>query len=88
MNIFFHGTIEAGFDVLKAKIEEDMAGPMGKLISEYRLADLGNNEVMCAMNCTDMEAMGAFMRMILQKFSGIKIMAQFTKPYIMSEMTE
>ncbi len=38
MNIFFHGTIEAGFDVLKAKIEEDMAGPMGKLISEYRLA--------------------------------------------------
>ena len=43
MNIFFHGTIEAGFDVLKAKIEEDMAGPMGKSISEYRLADLGNN---------------------------------------------
>ena len=32
-----------------------MAGPMGKLISEYRLADLGNNEVMCT-NCTDMEA--------------------------------
>ena len=25
MNIFFHGTIEAGFDVLKAKIERDMA---------------------------------------------------------------
>ena len=29
MNEFFHGTIEAGFDVLKAKIEKDMIGPMG-----------------------------------------------------------
>ena len=34
MNIYFHGTIEAGFDVLKAKIEEDMAGPMGQWITE------------------------------------------------------
>ena len=61
MNVLIHGTIAAGFDVLKAKVEEDMAGPMGKIISEYRLADLGNNEIMCAMNCTDMEAMGVFM---------------------------
>ena len=29
MNVFFHGKIEAGFDVLKEKIESDMAGPMG-----------------------------------------------------------
>jgi hypothetical protein len=29
MNVFFHGTIEAGFDAIKAKIEKDMAGPMG-----------------------------------------------------------
>ena len=43
MNVFFHGTIEAGFDAIKAKIEKDMAGPMGQWISEYRLADLGNN---------------------------------------------
>ena len=42
MNVFFHGTIEAGFDVLKAKIEKDMAEEMGKWISEYRLSDLGN----------------------------------------------
>ena len=49
MNVFFHGTIEAGFDVLKAKIERDMAGEMGKWISEYRLSDLGNKEVMCAL---------------------------------------
>ena len=60
MNVLIHGTIAAGFDVLKAKVEEDMAGPIGKIISEYRLADLGNNEIMCAMNCTDMEAMGVF----------------------------
>ena len=61
MNIFFHGTIEAGFNAIKGKLEKDMAGPMGQWITEYRLADLGNNEVMCAMNCTDMEALGAFM---------------------------
>tara|TARA_B100000768_G_scaffold136879_1_gene127853 strand:- start:314 stop:424 length:111 start_codon:yes stop_codon:yes gene_type:complete len=29
MNVFFHGTIAAGFGVLKAKFEKDMAGPMG-----------------------------------------------------------
>ncbi len=60
MNVFFHGTIEAGFEVLKSKIEKDMAGPMSVWISEYRLADLGGGEVMCAMNCTNMEEMGKF----------------------------
>ena len=29
MNVFFHGTIEAGFDVLKAQVEADMAGEAG-----------------------------------------------------------
>ena len=61
MNGFFHGTIEAGFDVLKTEIEKDMAGPMGAWISEYRMADLGGGEVMCAMNCINMEEMGKFM---------------------------
>ena len=61
MNVFFQGAIEAGFDVLKARIEGQTAGDMGKWVSKYRLSDLGNNEVMCAMDCTDMEAMGAFM---------------------------
>ena len=61
MNVFFHGTGEAGFDVLKTKIEKDMAGPMGAWTPEYRLADLGGGEVMCAMNCTNMEEMGKFM---------------------------
>ena len=79
MNVFFHGTIEAGFDVLKAKIEKDMAGEMGKWISEYRLSDLGNKEVMCAMNCTNMDAMAPSC-LILQNCSGTKIMALFTKP--------
>ena len=55
MNVFFHGTIEAGFDVLEAKIQKDMVGPMSAWISEYLLADLGSVEVMCAMNCTNME---------------------------------
>ena len=61
MNVFFHGTIEAGFDVLKAKIEKDMVGPMSAWISEYLLADLGSVEVMCAMNCTNMEEISKFM---------------------------
>ena len=61
MNVFFHGTIKAGFDALKAKIEKDMAGPMSTWISDYRLAELGGGEVMCAMNCTNMEEMGKSM---------------------------
>ena len=30
MNVFIHVTCAAGFDVLKAKIEKDMAGPAGE----------------------------------------------------------
>ena len=61
MNVFMHGTCAAGFDVLMAKIEKDMAGPAGEWVSEYRLADLGNNELMFAANVTAFDAMGAFM---------------------------
>ena len=61
MNVFMHGTCAAGFAVLKAKIEKDMAGPAGEFVSEYRLADLGNNELMFAANVTDFDAMGEFM---------------------------
>ena len=61
MNVFMHGTCAAGFSVLKAKIEKDMAGPAGEWVSDYRLADLDNNELMFAANVTDFEAMGAFM---------------------------
>lgn len=61
MNVFFHGKVDAGFDVLKNKIESDMAGPMGEWVTEYRIADLGGGECMCAMNVTNMEALGQFM---------------------------
>ena len=61
MNVFFHGKIEAGFDVLKAKIESDMAGPMGQWVTEYRIAALGDGECMCATNVTNMEELGKFM---------------------------
>ena len=33
MNTFFHGTIEAGFNAIKGKLEKDMAGPMDNRIS-------------------------------------------------------
>ena len=41
MNLFMHGTVQAGFDVLKAKLEGDMAGPAGEFVDAYRLAHLG-----------------------------------------------
>ena len=61
MNVFMHGKIEAGFEVLKAKVDADMAGPAGEFCTEYRLADLGDGEVMFCANVTDFEKMGAFM---------------------------
>lgn len=61
MNVFMHGKVEAGFEVLKAKMAADMAGPAGEFCTEYRLADLGNGEVMFCANVTDFEKMGAFM---------------------------
>ena len=61
MNVFMHGKIEAGFEVLKAKVDADMAGPAGEFCTEYRLADLGNGEIMFCANVTDFEKMGAFM---------------------------
>ena len=53
MNVFMHGTVEAGFDVLKAKIESDMAGPAGEFVDEYRLAHLGNGEIMFCAQVND-----------------------------------
>ena len=32
MHVFMHGVAGAGFDVLKAKIKRDMAGPAGNLL--------------------------------------------------------
>ena len=62
MNVFFYGTCAAGFGVLKSKFDKDMAEfKRKKWVTDYRLSDLGNNEVMCCMNVTDMDALGAFM---------------------------
>ena len=87
MNVFFHGTIEAGFDVLKAKIASDVAGPMSAHITEYRLADLGNGEVMCAMNCTNMEEMGKFMSSP-EEMQWDKDNGAVYKAYFMEEMKD
>ena len=85
MNVFFHGTIEAGFDVLKAKIESDMAGPMGPHVTEYRLAELGDGGVMCVMNCTNMEEMGNFMSSP-EEIQSDKDNGAVYKAYMMEEM--
>ena len=87
MNVFFHGTIEARFDVLKAKIASDVAGPMSAHITEYRLADLGNGEVMCAMKCTNMEEMGEFMSSP-EEMQWDKDNGAVYKAYFMEEMKD
>ena len=53
--------IAAGFGVLKAKFDKDMAGPMGKWVPDFRQTGLGNNDVMLCMNVIGMEALGAIM---------------------------
>lgn len=61
MNVFMHGTVEAGFDVLKTKLDGDMAGPAGEFVDAYRLAHLGNGEFMFCAQVNDFEKMGVFM---------------------------
>ena len=61
MSVFIHGTVEAGFDVLKAMIESDIAGPAGEFVDEYRLAHLGNGGIMFCAKVNDFEKMGTFM---------------------------
>ena len=85
--MFFHGTIKPGFDVLKAKIASDVAGPMSAHITGYRLADLGNGEVMCAMNCTNMEEMGKFMSSP-EEMQWDKDNGAVYKAYFMEEMKD
>ena len=55
MNAFMHGTVEAGFDALKAKIESDMAGLAAEFADEYRLAHLDNSEIMFCAQVNDFE---------------------------------
>ena len=87
MNVFFHGTISAGFEVLKTRIEDHMAGEMGKWVSEYRLADLGDGKVMCAMNVTDMESFGSLISSPEEAQWDIDNGAKY-KSYMMEEMQD
>ena len=61
MHVFMHRTVEANFEVLKAKIESDLAGPTAEFVDEYRLAHLGNGEIIFCAKVNDFEKMGAFM---------------------------
>ena len=45
MTVFMDRTVAAGFDVLKARIESDTAGPAVNFVDDYRLAHLGNSEI-------------------------------------------
>jgi hypothetical protein len=39
MNVFMHGTIAAGFGVLKSKFDKDMAGPA--VYKAYSMQEMG-----------------------------------------------
>ena len=56
-----HGTVEAGFDALKAMIESDIAGPAGEFVDDYRLAHLVNGVIMFCAKVNDFEKMGTVM---------------------------
>ena len=60
MNVFMHGAAAAGFDVLKAKIKRDMAGPAGEFVDEYRVTHLGNGKIMFCLKVDDFEKIDAF----------------------------
>lgn len=61
MNVFMHGTAEAGFDVLKANIGSDMPDPAAVFVDECRLAHTDNDEIIFCAQVNDFEKMGAFM---------------------------
>ena len=61
MNVFMHGAAAAGFDVLKAKIKREMAGPAGEFVDEYRVTHLGIGKIMFCPKVDDFKKMGAFM---------------------------
>ena len=61
MNVFVHGTIDKGANVLYAKIKEDMKGEAGKWVTDWRFAEIGAKEFMACMDISNMEAFGVFM---------------------------
>ena len=60
MNVFFTGQVATGFDVAKARVEEDIKVALGSCVSEYKLANLGDIEFMMCDCVTDFERMAVF----------------------------
>ena len=44
MNVFVRGTVEAGANVLHAKIKADMAAGAGEFVTEWRFAEIDKKE--------------------------------------------
>ena len=85
MNVFFTGKVAAGFDATKARVEEDMKVALGSFVSDYKLANLGNDEFMMCANVTDFEKMGEFMSN-LERMQWDKDHGAVYKGYTLSEM--
>ena len=87
MNMCIHGTITTGVDTLRARVEHNMARDVCKFCSEWKLADMGNNEFVWLGNITDMEGMGAFLSTD-EEVKWDKDNGCIYKIYTMSEISE
>ncbi len=87
MNMCIYGTIATGVETLRARVEYNMKRGASKYCSEWKLADIGNNDFVWLGNITDMDSMGAFLttdeEMKWDKDNGCVY-----KLYTMSEISE
>ena len=61
MNVCVVSTFKCTFDVIEAKIKEDMASGAGDFVTEYELIKVNDHKSIFMGNVTDFEAMGAMM---------------------------
>ena len=61
MNVCVVSTFKCTFDVLEAKIKEDMAAGAGDFVAEYELVKVNDHNSIFMAHVTDFEAMGAMM---------------------------
>ena len=61
MNVCVVSIFECTFDVLEAKIKEDLASGAGEFVAEYELVKVNEHKSIFMAHVTDFEAMGAMM---------------------------
>ena len=87
MNMCILGTIAAGVETLRARVQHNMERGVSKFCSKWKLADTGNNAFVWLGNVTDMDGMGAFLTTD-EEIKWDKDNGCVYKLYTMSEMSE